>query len=188
MKKDIRYEQVMCDCEDISFIKIGRMDRKFEWLLGSIYINCNGIRREENEKYMHMINSVVNKAKFEGLKILFGGDMNAHIWELDRCENGNGRLLKQFAGDLGLQIMNCVWKGMSGATWFMVDMEFTLYDDVCIDREGIACVVEALILDEVNVVYSDHAAGSVSTEWNIKKKSKGNKIKYRVCKYEKELG
>ena len=50
MKKDIRYEQVMCDCEDISFIKIGRMDGKFEWLLGSIYMNCEGIRREENEK------------------------------------------------------------------------------------------------------------------------------------------
>ena len=46
--------------------------------------------------------------------------MNAHIiWELDRCENGNGRLLKQFGGDMGQQIMNCVWKGMSGATWFM---------------------------------------------------------------------
>ena len=30
MKKDIRYEQVMCDCEDISFVKIGRMDAKFE--------------------------------------------------------------------------------------------------------------------------------------------------------------
>ena len=28
--------------------------------------------------------------------------MNAHIWELDRCENWNGRLLKQLALDLGL--------------------------------------------------------------------------------------
>ena len=73
-----------------------------------------------------MIKSVVNKAKFEGLKISFGGDMNVHIWELDRYENGNGRLLKQFAGDLELQIMNRVWKGMSGATWFMDDREFTL--------------------------------------------------------------
>ena len=51
-------------------------------------------------KKVHMIKSVVNKAKFEGMKILFVGDMNAHIWELDRCENGNGRLLKQLAGDL----------------------------------------------------------------------------------------
>ena len=48
--KNIRYELVMCDCEDISFIKIGRMYGKVEWLLGSIYMNCEGIRREENEK------------------------------------------------------------------------------------------------------------------------------------------
>ena len=34
-----------CDCEDISFIKIGRVDGKFEWFIGSIYMNCEGIRR-----------------------------------------------------------------------------------------------------------------------------------------------
>ena len=42
MKKYIRYEQVMCHCEDISFIKkIERMVGKFEWLLvvyGLIFI------------------------------------------------------------------------------------------------------------------------------------------------------
>ena len=60
------------------------MDGTFEWLLGSIY--CEGIRREENGKKTHMIKSVVNKTKFEGLKISFGGDINVHwhIWELDR--------------------------------------------------------------------------------------------------------
>ena len=63
-------------------------------------MNCEGIRREENEIKMHMIKSVVNMANFEGLKILFGGDMNAHLWELDRCDNGNGRLRKQLTGDL----------------------------------------------------------------------------------------
>ena len=52
MKIYIRYERVVCDCEDISLIKIGRVDRKFEWLLGRIYIymNYEGIRREENDK------------------------------------------------------------------------------------------------------------------------------------------
>ena len=30
VKYDIRYEQVMCDCEDICFIKIVRVDGKFE--------------------------------------------------------------------------------------------------------------------------------------------------------------
>ena len=72
-------------------------------------------------------------------------------------------------------IMNCVWKGMSGA-WFMDDRQFTL-DYVCIDREGLACVVEAVIMDEVDGVYSDHDAVSVSIEWKIKKKTKGKKRK-----------
>ena len=105
------------------------MDGKCEWLLGNIYINCEGIRREEYEKKMHMIKSGINKAKFEGLKILFGGDMNTHIWELDQCENENGMLLKQLASDLGLQIMNCVWKGISGATSFMDDR---VYSGLCV--------------------------------------------------------
>ena len=49
----------MCDYEYISFIKIGRVDRKFEWLLSSIYLNCEGIRREDNvlKTYTHKISS-----------------------------------------------------------------------------------------------------------------------------------
>ena len=138
MKADGRHEQVMCDCEDSSFIKM----------------------------------VMVNKAKFEGLKILFGGDMNVHIWELDRCENGNGRLLKQLAGDLGLQIMNCVWKGRSEATWFMDNRKFT-QDYVGIDRVGLACVVEAVIMDEVAVVYCDH-------EYRMEGKNKNKERKESV--------
>ena len=97
-----------------------------------------------------MIKVVVNKAKHHEIKILFGGDMSRHIWELDKCENGNGRLLKQLTGDLGLQIMNCVWKEMSGATWSLDDRGFTL-DYVC-RREELACVVEAVIMDKVDVI------------------------------------
>ena len=69
---------------------------------------------------------MVNKAKLEGLNIVFVGDINAHIWEWDRCENGNGRLLRQLGGDLGMEIINCVRKGISGFPWFMSDREFTL--------------------------------------------------------------
>ena len=30
-----------------------------------------------------------------GLGIMIGGDMNAHIWELDGCENENCRRMKE---------------------------------------------------------------------------------------------
>ena len=41
--------------------------------------------------------------------------MNGHIWELDKCENGNGRLIKGLARDCELAIGNCIWEGMKGA-------------------------------------------------------------------------
>ena len=46
--------------------------------------------------------------------------------------------------------MNCVWKEMSGATWSLDDRGFTL-DYVC-RREELACVVEAVIMDKVDVI------------------------------------
>ena len=38
----------------------------------------------------------------EDLGIMIIGDMNAHIWELDGCENENGRRMKESMTDLGL--------------------------------------------------------------------------------------
>ena len=47
-----------------------------------------------------------------GLGIMIGGDMNTHIWELDGCENENGRRMKENINEIGLQILNCVWNGL----------------------------------------------------------------------------
>ena len=33
---------------DVYLVKIGRSDHKFEWLVGSLYMNCEGVRKEEN--------------------------------------------------------------------------------------------------------------------------------------------
>ena len=52
-----------------------------------------------------------------GLGIMIGGDMNAHIWELDGCENENGRRMKENINEIGLQILNSVWDGLNEATW-----------------------------------------------------------------------
>ena len=51
---------------------------------------------------MLSVKEVVRKAKDEGLKIMIGGDMNAHIWELDKCENKNGKLLKNMVNETKL--------------------------------------------------------------------------------------
>ena len=31
--------------EDVCLVKIGRSDHKFEWLVGSVYMNCEGVRK-----------------------------------------------------------------------------------------------------------------------------------------------
>ena len=43
------------------------------------------------ENVMKLRNMIVHiqKTKEENLKIMMGGDMNGHIWELDKCENVN---------------------------------------------------------------------------------------------------
>ena len=54
---------------------------------------------------MLCVKDVVRKAKDEGLKIMIVGEMNAHIWQLDKCENKNGKLLKNMVNEMNLQIM-----------------------------------------------------------------------------------
>ena len=56
---------------------------------------------------------------------------------------------------------------MCGATWSIDDSELHF---VCVDTEGIAYVVESVIMDEVGVVYSDHVAVCLSIKWKVKKK------------------
>ena len=70
--------------------------------------------------------SQIERANEENMKILIGGDMNGHIWELDKCEKANGRLIKDFARECGLQIGNCIWDTMNGATWFINEKEYVL--------------------------------------------------------------
>ena len=45
IKKGIRCEETIDKMEDICLVKIGRSDHKFEWLIGSVYMNCEGVRK-----------------------------------------------------------------------------------------------------------------------------------------------
>ena len=51
------------------------------------------MRYVKEVRKMRYVKEVISKAKEDGLNIMIGGDMNAHIWELDKCENKNGKLL-----------------------------------------------------------------------------------------------
>ena len=108
--------------EDVWFVKIGRSDHKYEWLVGSVYMNCEGVCKEENILKLENSKGVVCRALEDGLGIMIGGDMNAHIWELDGCENENGRRMKESMNEITL-------------------------DDVCIDGMGLMKVVSASLLD-----------------------------------------
>ena len=102
---------------------------------------------------------MVWRALDDGLGIMIGGDMNAHIWELDGCENENGGRMNE----IGLHILNCVWDGLNEATWYTEEKKFTL-DYGCMDGRGPKKVVDASILDLREVIESDHAAIRVENE------------------------
>ena len=229
--------------EDICLVEIGWSDPKFEWLVGSVYMNCVGVREEENILKLEYIKGVVWRALDDGLGIMIGGDMNvhllqdykhrvfgepnnictdsgaspqdvrhlfactthptdlspgdlwrnpvrsicafsyldngnledgpgrgknnnmnAHIWDLDGCENENGRRMKENMNEIGLQILNCVWDGLNEATRFTEEKKFTL-DYMCMDGRGMKKVVGASIPDLREVIESDHAAIRVEIEW-----------------------
>ena len=126
--------------------KIRRNDHKFEWLVGSVYMKCEGVRKEENILKLEYIKAVVWRALDDGLGIMIGGDMNAHIWELDGCENENGWRMKENMNEIGLQILNYVWDGLNEAIWYTEEKKFTL-DYVCMDRRGLRKLVGTSILD-----------------------------------------
>ena len=48
INKRIRCEEMIDKMEDGCLVKIGRSDHKFEWLVGSVYMNCEGVRKDEN--------------------------------------------------------------------------------------------------------------------------------------------
>ena len=46
-------------------------------------------------RLLEYIKGLVWRALEDVLGIMIGGDINAHIWELDGCENENGRRMKE---------------------------------------------------------------------------------------------
>ena len=87
---------------DICFVEIGRSVHRFEWLVGSVYMICARVCKEENILKLEYIKGVSCRALEDGLGIMIGGDMNVHICELDGCENENGRMMKEIMNEMGL--------------------------------------------------------------------------------------
>ena len=73
--------------------------------------------------------------------------MNAHIWELDGCEIENGRRMKEGMNALGVEILNCVWDGLSEATWFTDENNFSLGMCVWMELSGLKKAVSARVRD-----------------------------------------
>ena len=126
IKKEIRCEEMIDKMDDVCLVKIGRSDHKFEWLVGSVYMNCVVVRKQENIFKLEYIKGVVWRALDDGLGIMIGGDMNAHIWELDGYESKNGWRMKKNLNEIGLQILNCVCDGLNEATWYTEEKKFTM--------------------------------------------------------------
>ena len=142
IKRELSFKEIQCTCEDICFIKVG--EGATEWLIGCVYMNCEGVRKEENAERVSKVKECIAKECMDGTKVAIGGDMNGHIWELDKCENANGKLMKELTYEAGLTIVNCEWEGMNESTWFMNDKEYTL--DYILVNEKVMGVSEKLEL------------------------------------------
>ena len=155
IKRELSFMKIQCICEDICFIKVG--EGATEWLIGCVYMNCEGVRKEENAERVSKVKECIAKECKDGTKVEIGGDINGHIWELDKCENANGKLMKELTYEAGQTIVNCEWEGMNEPTWFMNDKEYTL-DYILVNEKGYGCIREAGVMDTNEVVESDHAA------------------------------
>ena len=52
---------VFCESEDVCFLKVGTHVGRYEWLLGSIYMNCECVRGDEHVFKMLCVKDVVRK-------------------------------------------------------------------------------------------------------------------------------
>ena len=78
IKRSLECERIICDSEDLCWLKVGTHARRYKWLLCNIYMNCKCMRGDENVLKILCVKDVVRNAKDDGLKIMTGGDMNAH--------------------------------------------------------------------------------------------------------------
>ena len=83
LKESIEYEVYDAECKDVIFIKIAANGGKMNWILGNIYLHCEGVNFEANKEKMECVRRVSERGEREGMKVMIGGDMNGHIWELD---------------------------------------------------------------------------------------------------------
>ena len=95
IKDGIRCEEMTGKMGDVCFVTIMRSDNKFDWLVESVYMNCERVRKEDNILKLEYIKEVVWRAPEDDLCVMIGGEMNAHIWEVDGCENENGHRMKE---------------------------------------------------------------------------------------------
>ena len=59
---------------DVCIVEIGS-EHKLEWLVGSVYRNCEGVRKEENISKLEYIRGVVWRVLGHGLGYMIGGVM-----------------------------------------------------------------------------------------------------------------
>ena len=62
IKRSLECERVICEREDVCFLKVIIHAGRYEWLLGSIYnMSCEGVRGNENVLKMLRVKDVVKR-------------------------------------------------------------------------------------------------------------------------------
>ena len=128
------------------------------------------------------MNGIIQEARDADMNILIGGDMNGHIFEMDGCENENGRLLKEMVRKNSFEILNCIWPDMDKPTWSGNGVQYCL-DYLLTNRECVNGISEACLMDKDEIVESDHCGITISIGLNVtrlRKKKKDRAYKRRL--------
>lgn len=145
------------------------------WLIVSMYAAITDL--QTNKQQFDRIGDIVRQSRKEGARILVAGDMNGHIMELDGRIDGRGKLLREFANQNDLRILNlsekCRGKTTRSQGGFSSSIDYALCDTLA--YEG---VLDMHIDEDKEILHwSDHNLISLRMG---KRKYSGRTEKVRV--------
>ena len=139
--------------EDVCLVKIGRRYHKFKWLVGNVYMNCEGVRKEENILKLEYIKAVVWRSLWKIVRNMRSRERQSEImdWiERSNCDicaiNGTGLTGEEYmevSDGYSWFAANREWtKGRSGGAGFIIkkgirrEEMLNKMEDVCLVKIG----------------------------------------------------
>ena len=117
------------------------------WVFISVYV-CHDERIQTNAKLFRDISNVIRKKCLGHVNIIIAGDFNAHLTEFTNIQNNRGDLLRDFATEHNLEIVNLSTKWTGHQTRGNAVLDYAL----CNKR----CFMQVVKMETEKSILSDH--------------------------------